>query len=549
MRDRKAATARGSPSKRGPSNRSAAKRPGAAAPSSPAPLSGELQDLQRSVGNRAFTRRVEGDGASANLSVDREPAIVPPEPILKLGSRGAGVAAVQQLLNTAVNPDPALVPDGVFGSLTATAVRTFQRSNGLEPDGIIGPNTRAALSGEGTTAKDSPPATTQAKGASFPKKQFTRNGAFRPFNSTYDVVGPAPEKGKLTINLNVHVRFTNFNAKLKNQEPYKSHNFTPEQLADFEWTDDEKEKFKTDFASAVETAWSEKHEMVLTDPTLAPHRASVHMKVNFVESAAKANNRMEAKKIPKGAPRFRSSASTESSTLEIRDPTETEARQVRDRPFIRQIRGFANDSDEVNAGMRPRIAEVSADLKKLNPPLGPQTEPDGTKRDWHLVFQGWATKAGAEEYNADLAERRAKTIKDEVNAQVGRGDQGRVLGTGERNTTNESKYRRVDVIVTDLGGAHEVVQNTAAHEAGHMFGLGDEYVEEDASDAASKKFMGDEPSHFGDVEAQLGTDAANELVNQNSGSMMSNGSDVKRGHYVYFLIALEKMTRRQWTVE
>lgn len=38
--------------------------------------------------------------------------------------------------------------DGIFGSITAAAVRDFQADEGLTVDGIIGPNTRAALYGE-----------------------------------------------------------------------------------------------------------------------------------------------------------------------------------------------------------------------------------------------------------------------------------------------------------------------------------------------------------------------------------------------------------------
>ena len=58
--------------------------------------------------------------------------------MLRVGSRGDGVKAVQRLLGIAA--------DGVFGPGTDTAVRAFQRSAGLKDDGVVGPTTMAALS-------------------------------------------------------------------------------------------------------------------------------------------------------------------------------------------------------------------------------------------------------------------------------------------------------------------------------------------------------------------------------------------------------------------
>ena len=139
---------------------------------------------------------------------------------------------------------------------------------------------------------------------------------------------------------------------------------------------------------------------------------------------------------------------------------------------------------------------------------------------------------------------------DHAQLELGWVAQGKALSAGEKNTTEEEKFRRVDIVIIDLGegGSREVTQNTAAHEAGHMFGLDDEYVEEEPDENGARKFRGDKPEHFGDVEAQLGTDAAKELVTNDSGSIMSVGSDVKRGHYVPFLNSIESATSKDWTV-
>ena len=60
--------------------------------------------------------------------------------IYRRGSRGPYVTECQNALNANLRPSPVLVPDGIFGSKTDTAVRAFQRQEGLVPDGILGPN-------------------------------------------------------------------------------------------------------------------------------------------------------------------------------------------------------------------------------------------------------------------------------------------------------------------------------------------------------------------------------------------------------------------------
>lgn len=67
----------------------------------------------------------------------------PSSKILKQGSVGSYVLYLQQKLQAKLFPVGTL--DGVFGTNTATAVRTFQQENGLNVDGIVGPNTWNAL--------------------------------------------------------------------------------------------------------------------------------------------------------------------------------------------------------------------------------------------------------------------------------------------------------------------------------------------------------------------------------------------------------------------
>lgn len=59
------------------------------------------------------------------------------------GSRGDDVKKIQQALKKWGYYNGAV--DGIFGSATLAAVKSFQRKNGLTVDGIVGPKTAAAL--------------------------------------------------------------------------------------------------------------------------------------------------------------------------------------------------------------------------------------------------------------------------------------------------------------------------------------------------------------------------------------------------------------------
>jgi peptidoglycan hydrolase-like protein with peptidoglycan-binding domain len=62
---------------------------------------------------------------------------------LKVGSRGPQVAAIQQRLQQLGYNN--VYPSGFYGQKTKAAVRQFQRSQGLKPDGIVGSRTQSKL--------------------------------------------------------------------------------------------------------------------------------------------------------------------------------------------------------------------------------------------------------------------------------------------------------------------------------------------------------------------------------------------------------------------
>lgn len=65
-------------------------------------------------------------------------------PVLGEGDEGPDVGDLQTMLNDTV-PNPRLVVDEDFGGLTDTAVRDYQRTRGLDVDGLVGEQTWTAL--------------------------------------------------------------------------------------------------------------------------------------------------------------------------------------------------------------------------------------------------------------------------------------------------------------------------------------------------------------------------------------------------------------------
>ena len=131
-------------------------------------LAGATQ-AQRDGYGRAVTAHSKGDYTSATriakavlveIGQATPPGATKITHTLRRGSKGAEVSAVQALLK--------IVVDGDFGGQTEEAVKRFQRVNGLADDGVVGPNTLAALQkvtpGGGNLPQSySPPSTEYSK--------------------------------------------------------------------------------------------------------------------------------------------------------------------------------------------------------------------------------------------------------------------------------------------------------------------------------------------------------------------------------------------------
>jgi putative chitinase len=97
-----------------------------------------LEDRRRYLGKaKTALARVEALGHGTSNGPN-------PRPVLRRGLKGSQVVDLQELLR---KKGYLVAIDGDFGPATETIVRQFQKSKKLEPDGIVGPKTWAALEG------------------------------------------------------------------------------------------------------------------------------------------------------------------------------------------------------------------------------------------------------------------------------------------------------------------------------------------------------------------------------------------------------------------
>ena len=94
-------------------------------------------------GKSMDTFRADVAKALALVAEEKPPVVVPETlPVLKKGSKGEDVKTMQKKLNAFGYK---LTVDGDFGPCTETALKDFQKKNGLTADGVCGKMTWAAL--------------------------------------------------------------------------------------------------------------------------------------------------------------------------------------------------------------------------------------------------------------------------------------------------------------------------------------------------------------------------------------------------------------------
>jgi outer membrane protein OmpA-like peptidoglycan-associated protein len=351
------------------------------------------------------------------------------------------------------------------------------------------------------------------------------NGNFAFFDADYAVKGPLPDTGTLFISHGVHM---NYPATMDKSE---------------------RSTFETNFVKSVHDTWSHKHMLGLAETGFAPYLCDVDVSAHVEDDPKDAHTVIDVVKPKPSAKRFRSrvsevekkqgSETTHKAKMDFRDPTTEKDTKINEADLIQQVGNFDFDSDVINTDCKEDIEKVKTFIRGI---------PGFDKADpcaFSLHYVGRASSQGSAAYNKKLSEKRVRAVQKELEIF-----DGLCLSieedAGEEEATESADFRRVNVgvFISNPNKPTATTQNVAAHEFGHMIGLGDEYIDVKPDiPNARKKFFGDNPTHYDLVKEVVDEEAANELLIENSRSIMSVGNEVKRGHYAFFVAALDVMTR------
>ncbi len=206
------------------------------------------------------------------------------------------------------------------------------------------------------------------------------------------------------------------------------------------------------------------------------------------------------------------------------------------RSMLRRSVSFRRNESELDATDKATIDRFITDF----------SESDNDISNSNVTLVGHASRLGSTSANRRLVAARLNSVMNYLREKGFPNIDSRVQ-TENRSDTMAERYpategvsalfRRVEIVV----GTGEL-QNTVAHEFGHVFNLLDEYASEGTSFTGTGTAPGTEVEHS-DMSDAIG---AGRVQSENSDNIMAVGNEVRAQHYGPFGVALEHLTSKNW---
>jgi len=207
---------------------------------------------------------------------------------------------------------------------------------------------------------------------------------------------------------------------------------------------------------------------------------------------------------------------------------------------------FANNESQLSEEARASLDSFFSD---------PSILMNNAERGVQIDLHGYASAPGSTQYNRTLVDNRINAVQTYIDSKIDSSNINfGVYTTTPHNDSDTSaeadltanpalhdpaSFRRVDITVKRQGRGG---QNVFAHELGHVFGLGDEYVE--VANGYNRP-AGTTASH--DQLAKNAGVTGGAIVG-NDNRIMSTGNVVGAEHYSTFADALNRLTSKTWRI-
>lgn len=307
------------------------------------------------------------------------------------------------------------------------------------------------------------------------------------------------------------------------------------------WNDKSKRAFEQKFISVVQNRWSNQYQFVnVREPqsiwkklnpiqvrvkvqkdAKAPHFAiTVHKKAIGAQVVA-GTARFSASDVTPNRGNFPLTGAAELTALAGVTPT----------PIL-----FAAGKADVSAADAGKLDFMATYLRRIKNPRFTVTITGHHQQVVHAPGDTNAQKRVANQQAKRLSQSRANEVLKILKAGRATFHKLRSSGVGDTGAAATPAWDNVE-IASALPAGWQNVQTTLEHEAGHMLGIGDEYVTAGAK-------VGDATSHYALTMQAFGKQYADVQAKKvaDSNSLMNGGNDIRPHHYVTLWDGLSQLT-------